>query len=306
MSTKILITGGGGFVAPYLLDCLDPSWEVVLHVRNIARARLPKNRPGLRIFSGALTPVNLLENVPSDCRLVVHLAGAINGPSVGSILESNVGSTSSVLAFMRERRVPHLVFMSTAAVWDDSTGSRLDEHSEPRPTTPYGYAKLSAECLIRDAVAHGDIASAAILRGNNTYGRGSIQGVIAAFRTSLLQGRPLPIDGDGQQLREPLYIADLVDILLRSFVLGPGVHLYGVSGPQPLTIFEMAQTMARVFGRELEVEWKPQRHDRSRHLMISTEKARRELNWTPRVFFDEGARSLLDADNSGHSEPRAC
>jgi UDP-glucose 4-epimerase len=294
MSTKkILITGGGGFVAPYLLSCLEPSWDAILHVRNMAAARLPVLRPGWKVFSGPLTLANLLENVSADCRLVVHLAGAINGPSVNSILESNIGSTCNVLGFMRERQVPHLVFMSTAAVWDDSNGVSLDEHSDPRPTTPYGFAKLSAECLIRDAVAHGEIASAAILRGNNTYGRGSIQGVIAAFRTCLLQGRPLQIDGDGQQLREPLHITDLVDILLRSFELGPGVHLYGVSGPQPLTILEMARTMAELHGHDLEIEWQPRREDRSHHLLISTEKARRELDWIPKMLFADGIRSLL-------------
>lgn len=295
MSTHILITGGGGFVAPYLLKQLDPTWAVTLHVRDPRKAARAESRHGLRIISGPLTKSTLLSEVPDECQLVVHLAGAFHGPNTEAILESNLVSTGNVLSFMKERQVPRLVFMSTAAVWSDSVGDRITEQISPRPSTPYGYAKLSAECLIRDAIQQGHLGSAAILRANTTYGRGNGQGVVAAFRSCLQRDRPFAIDGDGQQLREPLYIADLIDAIVKTFGLGAGLHLYGISGPESLTIFQIAEAMAKVLGRIPQVDWKPNRMDHSRHLLISTEKANKELNWAPRIYFAEGIRLLFDA-----------
>lgn len=294
MSAHILITGGGGFVAPYLLKQIDPTWAVTLHVRDPRKAVKIEPRQGLRIISGSLTKSALLSEVPDGCQLVAHLAGAFHGPNTEAVLESNLVSTGNVLSFMKERQIPKLVFMSTAAVWSDSVGNSITEQISPRPSTPYGYAKLSAECLIRDASQQGHIASAAILRAKTTYGRGNGQGVVAAFTSCLRRGRPFAIDGDGQQLREPLYISDLVDAIVKTFSLGAGLHLYGVSGPESLTILRIAEIMSRVFGRELEVDWKPDRTDHSRHLLISTVKAKNELGWAPSVNFADGIRVLFN------------
>jgi len=295
----ILITGGGGFVSPYLLDALDPSWAVTLHVRDPRKAAEMQTRPRIRIISGPLTNATLLNEVPEGCRLVIHLAGAFRGENIEAILESNLVSTGNVLSFMKERRVPHLVFMSTAAVWSDSTGARLTERIPSHPTTPYGYAKLAAECLIRDAIRQGNLASAAILRANTTYGRGSGQGVVSAFRSCAMRGQPFAIDGDGQQLREPLCISDLVDAIVRTIDLGTGLHVYGISGPETLSILQIAKMMAIVLGIEFRVDWKPARTEHSRHLLVGTEKARKELGWVPRVRFEEGIRLLFDVDQGG-------
>lgn len=292
MSKNIFVTGGGGFIAPHLLDCLDPAWSVTVHVRNPLKIENIKPRPGLRIISGPLTERSLLSQVPEQCETVIHLAGAVQGPNVEAILESNIVSTHNVLALMHARRIPRLIFMSTAAVWADSAGIRLSEQTEPSPSTLYGYAKLSAECLVKDAILQGQLSSAAVLRCNNTYGRGSIQGVVANFKACLLNRQPVRIDGDGQQLREPLYVSDLVDVIVKACSLDQGLHVYGISGPEPLTILQMAEIMARVLGRDLDVDWQPDRSDRSRHLLINTEKARQELGWHPRVHFEEGVRLL--------------
>lgn len=289
-----MITGGGGFVAPHLLKQLNPTWAVTLHVRDPRKAPRIEPRHGLRIISGPLTKSTLLSEVPGGCQLVVHLAGAFHGPNTEAILESNLVSTGNVLSFMKERQVPKLVFMSTAAVWSDAVGDSITEQISPRPSTPYGYAKLSAECLIRDALQQGHLGSAAILRANTTYGRGNGQGVVAAFRSCLQHGRPFAIDGDGQQLREPLYISDLVGAIVKSFGLGAGLHMYGISGPESLTILRIAEIMSRVSGRELKVDWKPDRADHSRHLLICTDKAKNELSWAPRVNFADGIRVLFD------------
>ncbi len=289
---RVFITGGSGFIAPHLLAALCTTHSVVLHVRDARKSGQVHRRPGLVVYSGKLGDDALRRQISGGFDAVLHLAGAVVGPSVEAVLESNIVTTNNVLSLMEACGIPKIVFMSTASVWSDSAGQKLDERTATNPSTVYGYAKLAAECLINDAVAAKKIASAAILRCNNTYGPGCVQGVVASFRSRILSGQPVQIHGDGQQLREPLHVADLVDAILKAMSLSEGLRTYGISGPEALTVLNIAETIAGSLGRELQVEWRPEHPERTRHLILNTEKARRELDWVPRVRFSDGVRTV--------------
>lgn len=292
----VLITGGGGFLAPHLVSQVLSFSDVTLHSRKI-RTFENRTKGRLNVTNGSLDVDQLNASVPGKIDAIIHLAGAVHGPSVESILDSNIVTTRTVLDFMRLREIEKIVFLSTASVWSDSEGVRLNESVNANPSTLYGYAKLAAERLIINALECGDIYSAVILRCNNTYGPGSVQGAVAKFRDRLLAGAPLQIQGDGQQLREPLYVSDLVNIIVSSLQLGPGIHLYGVSGPRALTVLDMARKLADVMGKELTLEWKPDSPERTRNLLVDTEKARRELNWVPMVQYEDGVSALCGEEH---------
>nr|WP_256474427.1 NAD(P)-dependent oxidoreductase [Bradyrhizobium sp. 200] len=293
------MTGGGGFIAPHLLRALDPSLVVTMHIRDAAKyasaVASEAAHPGIRIITGPLNEEEIAGKIPDDCDTVIHLAGAAHASSTEDMLDSNITTTRNVLQIMERRKIANLVFMSTAAVWSDTSGNRLSESMTTNPQTLYGYAKLSAERLIADSIGRDKIASAVILRCNNTYGPGGFQGAVATFMRRLLDGLPVQIEGDGLQMREPLHVSDVVDVIKRSSVGTQGAHAYCISGPEVVTIIGMAETMAKVLGRKLEIEWKPQNADRARHIIMSTEKAHRELGWTPHTRFEEGCRRYAKA-----------
>ncbi|MGQ0686408.1 NAD-dependent epimerase/dehydratase family protein [Bradyrhizobium sp.] len=293
------MAGGGGFIAPHLLRALDSSLAVTAHIRDAAKpvsvATAVAAHPGARIVTGALNDEELSGKIPGDCDTIIHLAGAVHASSIEAVLDSNVTTTRNVLEIMERRKIANLVFMSTAAVWSDLSGSRLSESTPTNPQTLYGHAKLSAERLIADSIRRDKIASAVILRCNNTYGPGGFQGAVATFMRRLLDGLPVQIEGDGLQMREPLHVSDVVDVIKRACVGPRGAHIYCVSGPEVVTIVEMAETMAKILGRKLEIEWKPQNADRARHIVMDTEKARRELGWVPQIRFEEGCRRYAEA-----------
>lgn len=251
--------------------------------------------PGLRVITGPLNEEEIAGKIPGDCDTVIHLAGAVHASSTEAVLDSNITTTRNVLQLMERRKIENLVFMSTAAVWSDISGNRLSEEMVTSPQTFYGYAKLSAERLIADSISRGQIASAVILRCNNTYGPGSVQGAVASFMRRLLDRLPVQIEGDGLQMREPLHVADVVDIIKRSCAGSIGMHAYCVSGPEVVTIIEMARTIANILDRKLDIEWKLQNADRARHIIMNTEKARRELGWAPHIRFEEGCRRYAEA-----------
>lgn len=286
----VFITGGSGFVAPHLLRSIDPSCAVILHVRDPSKIVNIPARAGLRVISGPLSKQDICDKLPETCDAVVHLAGAVDADETSSVIDSNVVTTRNVLDVMESKNIAKLIFMSTAAVWSGSTASTLSEAVKAHPTTIYGFAKLSAERLIADAITQGRIASAVVLRCNNTYGPGGFQGVVANFMHRLLRGQPVQIQGDGQQLREPLYISDLVELILKSFGRDRGLHTYGISGPTRVTISSIAETLASILEVNLNIEWQPENQERARHILIDIQKARTELNWNPTIGFEQGCR----------------
>jgi UDP-glucose 4-epimerase len=277
---------------------LDPSVAVTIHVRDAAKyasaSASGTEYPGVHVVTGMLNDDEIGHQLPKNCDTIIHLAGTVHATSTEAVLDSNITTTRNVLEIMERRKIANLVFMSTAAVWSDTTGSRLSETMPTTPNTLYGYAKLAAERLILDSVERNKIASAVILRCNNTYGPGGFQGVVATFMRRLLDNLPVQIEGDGLQMREPLHVSDVVDVIKRSCTAPNGAHAYCISGPEVVTIIGMAETMAKVLGRKLEIEWKPQNAERARHIIMNTEKAQRELGWTPRVRFEEGCRRYAE------------
>ena len=269
-----------------------------MHIRQLAKAKVLAPRPDLQIISGAMSVREMLIQLPPHIDAVIHLAGAVQGASIESILDSNLITTRNVLHLMEIKRIPKIVFMSTESVWSDTRGTCLTEETRPNPATQYGYAKLAAERLIEDSLRQEQISTAVVLRCNNTYGPGCTQGAVASFRERLLKGLPIQIEGDGHQLREPLYVSDVIDVLTKALSVGSGMHVYGISGPQKMTILEIATVLAVALGKEMRVDWKPENPERARHILVNTEKAYRELGWAPIVGFGEGVSCMCAGTES--------
>jgi UDP-glucose 4-epimerase len=297
MKSSVFITGGGGFIAPHLIRALGEQ-DIFVHLRRQS-SRVPGDLPSnCNVLREDLTDSTLIAKLSGGVDTVFHLAGAINASSAFDLVDANVVSTANVINLMAQLRTPHLVFMSTAAVWGGKTGERIEENTPPTPNTPYGFAKLAAEALIADAVVRGSIASATILRCNNTYGPGSRQGVVANFFQLVCSGKAIQIDGDGMQLREPLYISDLVDLLILAMAKPSGLQVYGVSGPHAMTVSEIARAVAEVSDCELKIDWCVERSDRSRHLLISNSAVESGLAWRPKISLFKGLRELMSYDSS--------
>lgn len=296
MDRKILITGGGGFIAPYLACALAKEGEVFMHIRQTSKTST-LDLPGvIYIRSSSLDDGVIRQSLPDGIDTVFHLAGAASSPNALAMANSNVVTTANVINLMADRGIPNLIFMSTAAVWRGALDSRINESTPEAPDTHYGYAKLAAESLIVDAVNRGFISAATILRCNGTYGYGGYQGVVINFYNRLRNCESVSIDGDGLQLREPLYVSDLVDLILCSSTQTNGLQVYAASGPQTLTVLDIARTIAKVLNRKLTIEWQPERNDRNRHIILSNSKAQEFLKWKPQIYLQDGLRMMISAE----------
>lgn len=298
--TKILITGGAGFIGG-----------------NIARALVKKNYQ-VRIFdnlsTGSLRAVPVeAEFIKGDLRKKSDLLRALNGIDQvihaaaklevsesflkpQDYLDVNVSGTLNLLQAMAEKKVKKIIFSSTAAVFDPSAHVPFKETSSVLPFSPYGSSKLAAEELINFFhISYGFDVS--ILRYFNAYGPGDYKknptNVVPKFFQLARSGKTLPLYGDGKMVRDYIYIDDLVDAHLRALKLS-GYHVYnagsgrGSSAKQVVVeILKAADSKSQIFYGPVPVGYPPK-------MVADISKIKKELNWQPKVSLAQGIKKTAE------------
>lgn len=122
---KIFLTGGGGFIAPHLVAALPAETHLVINQRTPRRVPEFESRAGVTMIYGNVEDIDFSGAEFDGIDTVMHLAGAVQGMSTASIIDSNLVTTSEILRLMEDRAIPHLQFMSTASVWSDTSGHKL-------------------------------------------------------------------------------------------------------------------------------------------------------------------------------------
>ena len=297
---KILITGAGGFIGGHLVDELrtrpdffEPNTEIFLQVQREVSAENFR-QDGWRVVVGDLNDPELDTQLPSDLGCVLHIAGLAGG-SVADLEKANVRATENLLRSMEILHVPEFVFMSTAAAYKESE-SPVSEEGEISPSTAYGHSKYAAELCIQERIDAKMLRSAIIVRSNNIYGPGSDHGVVATFVKAARKGESVLLDGDGSQVREPVYVDDVVGAIKASLQKdGTGCAVYNISGSEAVTIADLAKRIYAIEGKEIRITYSGKPSVPPLSLRLNISKAQQELGWQPRVSLEDGLKKTCSA-----------
>ncbi len=255
----ILITGGGGFIGSHLAAHYYKKGKRLLLIdisddtSNLARLGVP-----LPVIKSDLSePGEMDWAVDDHIDLIFHLAGSADVPM--SVKEpvldfrSNVTATLNILEFARRRAVDKVVFASTSSVYRPGVPLPISEDSPIRPSSPYGAAKYASEgyCFAY-YTTYG--LHTTVLRFFNVYGPLMRRWVIHDL-VRKLQNNPNRLDilGDGEQLREYLFIDDAVDALVLAAEKGAPGDVYNAGTGDTVKIKDLALEIAEIMGLE-EVE----------------------------------------------------
>lgn len=326
-----LITGGAGFVATNVADRLLSDGRPVLILDNLSRAGVEQNLRWLKARHG-----RLLEPVIADIRDVdavrfaVHRAAqvyhfaaqvAVTTSLVDPFLdfEVNARGTLNVLEAMREMDAPpSLLFTSTNKVYGDladiplirrevryePADPALARHgvSEARPLdfhSPYGCSKGAAEQYVLDYARTFGLPTA-VFRMSCTYGPHQFgtedQGWVAHFVIQALERRPLTIYGDGCQVRDILFVEDLVDAMLACHekIDTLSGHAFNIGGGPRSTVslLELIDLVSELTGERPAVSLDRWRSADQRYYVSDTRKLATATGWTPQVSPREGVERL--------------
>jgi CDP-paratose 2-epimerase len=325
-----LITGGGGFIGSNYVHRLLKRGERVTIYDNLSRHGAMANLDWLQetfgngafaLIKGDVRDAVLLTSAVHDVDVIVHLASQVAVTS--SVLqpredfEINVTGTFNVLEAARlVGNHPALLFASTNKVYGGMESLVVEEHEtryayrdypygipEIYPLdfhSPYGCSKGSGDQYVRDYARIYNLPTV-VFRQSCIYGPRQFgvedQGWVAWFIIAAVLGRPITIYGDGKQVRDLLYIEDLLDAYDAAIasIDRVGGQIYNVGGgpANQLSVWrEFCPLLERLTGREIPVSWRDWRPGDQRIFVADIRKAAAYLAWRPQMGVEEGITRL--------------
>jgi UDP-glucose 4-epimerase len=269
--TRILITGGAGFIGSNLarLAAAESTVTGVTVLDNLATGSR-RNLEGVDVDfqEGDITDPAALDRAMDDVDAVVHLAAMASVPhSIDDPMachEINATGTLKVLEASRRNGVRQVLAASSSAVYGANPAAVKNERDWVRPLSPYAVSKLATEQYLLAYQTCYDLSTMAF-RFFNVYGPGQPAGhvyaaVIPIFTDALLTGRVLPVNGDGTQTRDFIYVGTVARILLDAV-------LRRMSHPEPVnvalgsetTLLELVSALETASGLQATIEFRPPR-----------------------------------------------
>ncbi|HZD17611.1 MAG TPA: dTDP-glucose 4,6-dehydratase [Actinomycetota bacterium] len=300
---RFLVTGGAGFIGSHLVDLLleRPGAEVtVLDKLTYAgtRANLAHHQPEPRfafVRGDVADPGTVAPLVEGSDRVIHAAAESFVDRSIEdsrAFVRSNVLGTQVVLETCRELGRP-MVFVSTDEVYGSNEADPFTEDDPLRPRNPYAASKAGADLLCRSYVeTYGTPVTT--IRGTNAFGpRQHPEKAIPTFAMAALQGRPLPVYGDGSNRREWLYVRDFVRAIEAVMDHGEPGTAYNIGGGFELTNLELARRICAFL--EVDESLITFVEDRPGHdLAYGVRWERLEaLGWRPATPFTDGLATTL-------------
>jgi UDP-N-acetylglucosamine/UDP-N-acetyl-alpha-D-glucosaminouronate 4-epimerase len=302
--TKVLVTGGGGFIGSNLVRALLERGDDVRVLDNFSTGNRD-NLDGLavEVVEGELRSYERVHNAVRGVELVFHLGALGSVPrSVQDPLTSsavNVEGTLNVLLAARDEGVRRVVYTSSSSVYGSRRELPVTEALAPDPISPYGVAKLAAEryCVSFSRVY--ESFESVVVRYFNVFGprqspHSQYAAVIPLFITAIAEGRPVVIDGDGEQRRDFTYVDNVVEGTLRAGdVSAANGRVLNIAASAPASVNEVAEKVGRVLGAEVRKEHGPPRAGDIRDSWADISAARDLLDWEPAVDLEEGLRRTV-------------
>ncbi len=302
-TNRVIVTGGTGFIGSHLVDRLV---QLGSKVTVITRTE-PKNNSNsqAKYVQSDIRDFPALKDIIArvNPQTIFHLAASVNSriSSLGwndpvEDYQINTLGTLGILMAVDELNIaPRIVYLSTAHVYGDPEYTPIDEKHVTNPTSPYGVSKLNAE---KYGLAFNKTKGVKIniLRLFHIYGPRQYKNVMFDLMTKLKDNPDtLEVIGTGNQLRDFLYISDVVDAILLVANEESTGEIYNVGGGVPISIRELAEEIVKVFNLESRTNiiytdktWEGD----IPVLFADISKARKQLNFIPKVSLEEGLRRL--------------
>lgn len=300
-----LVTGGAGFIGSHLVDALLAGGCRVTVLDDLTSGNernLPNPAGALRFIRGDIRDRRAVDEAVAGCEAVFHLAAVVSVPQttqdpVGSA-EVNEAGSLNVLEAARRAGAGRFVFASSSAVYGDDPRLPKCEDMAPQPLTPYAVQKLAVEHHARVYSRLYGLPCVS-LRFFNVFGprqdpSSPYSGVISIFMAQALSARAPVIHGDGSQSRDFVYVADVVQALIRAAdsPSGPG-KVFNVGTGRSVTISRLWEMVAALSGSTATPVHGPSRPGDVPRSVAAIDAAQKDLGFNPQVSFEKGLETTI-------------
>jgi dTDP-glucose 4,6-dehydratase len=305
---KILITGGAGFIGSNFIRHILAqrkqysivNFDKLTYAGNLDNLASIADDPRYRFVKGDICDTTSVDAAMVGCEWVVHFAAeshvdrSIYEPSAA--IDTNVVGTFVLLQTARKQGIKRFVHISTDEVYGDIAPAAFAAEDSPiQPSSPYSASKASSDLLVRSYVRTYDFP-ALITRSSNNYGPYQFpEKFLPLMITNALDGKPLPIYGDGKQQRDWLHVEDNCRGVLAVLEHGRLGEVYNIGGLDIVENLTMAQHLLRILGKpETLLNYVKDRPGHDRRYALSCKKIDRDLGWKPSISLDDGLRQTIE------------
>ncbi|GAA2422093.1 dTDP-glucose 4,6-dehydratase [Actinomadura vinacea] len=316
---RVLVTGGAGFIGSHyvreLVSGAYPAWagaEVTVLDRLTYAGNLANLEPvegDVGFVHGDICNDELLAHLVPGHDVVINFAAESHVDrsiaSAGEFVRTNVQGVQALMRACLDAGTPRVVQVSTDEVYGSIDAGSWDESAPLAPNSPYSAAKAGGDMIARAyARTHGLPVS--ITRCGNNYGPYQYpEKVVPLFATNLMDGRAVPLYGDGGNVRDWIHVADHCRGIQLVAEAGEPGGVYHIAGTEELTNLQLTERLLDAFGAGWDmVERVPDRKGHDRRYSLDDAKLR-ALGYAPRVGFEDGLAETIRwyEDNRDWWEP---
>jgi UDP-glucose 4-epimerase len=301
------VTGGCGFIGSNLTRSLLDLGARVTVIDNLATGRLEHlpSSDALTLVQADIAEYPNLESLLSGVAYVFHLAAQVG--NVKSMQHTESDARTNVLGAVRlyqacrRSAIRKLVYASSSAIFGEAETIPIAENHPQRPASFYALSKQTAEQYALLAQTLWGVP-AVCTRFFNVYGtpmeKSEYSGVINIFMEALAQGRPLIIYGDGDQIRDFVYVKDIVQALLLAAEKGGPGSVYNIGSGSTCSIRELAGILLELTAIPSEIRYAPFRAGEVLRSAADIRVAQEKLGYQPGYSLSDGLREIWASTNA--------
>jgi dTDP-glucose 4,6-dehydratase len=307
---KLIVTGGAGFIGScFVRMALREHWaEQVINLDKLTYAGNLENLepisdyPGYRFVQGDIcdgdTIQELFKRESPDA--VIHFAAeshvdrSIHSPA--PVVQTNLNGTFSLLEAARRNKLARFLHVSTDEVYGSiEPPHEADENYPLRASSPYSASKAASDLLALSYYTTYKL-NVSVTRASNNYGPYQFpEKLIPLMISNALEDKPLPVYGDGQQIRDWLYVEDHCRAVFSVLEKGEPGEIYNIGGNCSLANLEVIRRILKATKKpESLITPVADRPGHDRRYALTNDKLTRQTGWKPQIDFDRGLTSTID------------
>jgi len=300
---KILVTGGAGFIGSHVVDLYLAQGHEVLVVDNLSTGRISNLNPKAKFYK-----VNICDPILDEIfqeehpEIVNHHAAQmdVRHSMVNPLFDAEVNIMGSLhlIGLACQYQVKRFIYISSGgAVYGEPEYLPCDEAHPINPICPYGVSKHTVEHYLYLSKKNYGLPFL-VLRYPNVYGPrqnpAGEAGVVAIFTRMLLSVETPVINGDGDQLRDYVYVQDCAWANLLALDSGRPSDIYNLGSGRGISVNEIYGLLKQLTGNQQQPVHGPAKLGETRNIFLDAGKALREMGWSPRVSLEQGLKQTVE------------
>jgi nucleoside-diphosphate-sugar epimerase len=307
LTSKVLVTGGAGFIGSNLAERLIEEGAKVTIIDNFItgfKENLEELKGDFEFIEGDLNDDVALKKAIEDVEIVFHQAALPSVPrSVDNPTETHeacANGTFNLLVKAKENKVRRFIYAASSSAYGNQKTLPKVETMLPEPLSPYAAAKLVGEhyCSVFNKVYGLETVS---LRYFNVFGprqnpSSYYSGVISRFIDALMSGKTPVIFGDGEQSRDFTFVANVVNANIKAAQTTTGFgEVINTANGERVTLNELLETLKKITGKtEITADYQPERKGDVKHSQADNSKARELYGYEKLVDLEDGLQKTID------------